>query len=61
MKKVVKSVKKLAEKFGGLKIKRTFALPFEKRVSDKGREFLPRLTLRKKSEKFLQKNLEIKK
>jgi hypothetical protein len=46
---VVKSVQKVAEKFGSLKISRTFALPFEKRVSDKGREFLQRLTLRKKS------------
>lgn len=61
LKTVVKSVKKLAEKFGGLKIKRTFALPFEKRVSDKGREFLRRLTPRKKSENFFTKNLEIKK
>jgi hypothetical protein len=30
LKKCIKSVKKLAEKFGSLKIKRTFALPFEK-------------------------------
>jgi hypothetical protein len=42
-------LKKLAEKFASLKISCTFALPFEKRVSDKGMEFLPRLTLRKKS------------
>ena len=30
-----KSVKKVAEKFASLKIKRTFALPFEKRVTVK--------------------------
>ena len=46
---LLKSHKKVVEKFGSLKIKRTFALPFEKRVSDKGREFLERLALKKKS------------
>ena len=43
-----------------MEISRTFALPFEKRVSDKGIEFLPRLTLRKKSEKFSQKFWRLK-
>jgi hypothetical protein len=55
LKKCIKSVKKLAEKFGSLKIKRTFALPFEKRVADKGREFLPRLTLKKILKIFAKK------
>ena len=49
---MLKSHKKVTEKFGSLKIKRTFALPFEKRVSDKGIEFLPRLTLKNKIFKF---------
>jgi hypothetical protein len=55
LKKCIKSVKKLAEKFGSLKIKRTFALPFEKRVADKGQEFLPRLTLKKILKIFAKK------
>jgi hypothetical protein len=43
-----------------LKIKRTFALPFEKRVADKGREFLPRLTLKKNLENFCEKVWRLK-
>jgi hypothetical protein len=51
----------LAKKFGSKEKSATFALPFEKRVSRKGQEFLKRLTLKIKNRKFLRKNLEIKK
>ena len=39
----------------------TFAIPNEKRGAHRGLEFLKRLALEKKVEKFLQKDLEIKK
>ena len=48
----------LKEKFGGKEKMSTFAIPNEKRVADRP-EFLKRLT--RKTEKFLKKNLEVKK
>ena len=56
-----KQLKFIAEKFGSKEKSRTFALPFEKRVVDEARSSLKDWRLKIKNEKFLRKNLEIKK
>ena len=56
-----KQLKFIAEKFGSKEKSRTFALPFEKRVVDEARSSLKDWRLKEKVEKFLRKNLEIKK
>ena len=56
---MVKSVKKVAEKFGSLEISRTFALPFEKRAADEAGSSLEDWGVKIKNEKFLQKSLEV--
>ena len=56
-----KSLKFIAKKFGGYGKKRTFALPFEKRVADKAESSTKDWRRKIKIEKFLKKNLEIKK
>ena len=61
IKKCEKRLKNVAEKFGSKEKSRTFALPFEKRVADKAESSLQDWRLKIKNEKFLRKNLEIKK
>ena len=56
-----KQLEFIAEKFGSKEKSRTFALPFEKRVVDEARSSLKDWRLKIKNEKFLRKNLEIKK
>ena len=48
-----------SNKFANLKITRTFALPFEKRVTEKVKEFLKKTGAEMKIEKFLKKSLEV--
>ena len=56
-----KSLQNVAEKFGSSEKSSTFALPFEKRVAEKVKSSLKDWRLKIKIEKFLRKNLEIKK
>ena len=56
-----KSLKFVAKKFGGYEKKRTFALPFEKRVADEAESSYKDWRRKIKIEKFLKKDLEVKK
>ena len=52
-----KKLKFSSEKFGSKGKNATFALPFEKRVSREGQEFLKRLTLKIKKWKIFEKKI----